>query len=329
MANIKQIARLAGVSVTTVSRVLNDHPYVAEEKRIAVWDAIRKLDYTPNLNAVNLATGRTQMVAVLLPFANHPFFAGMIEGIAYEALQRKYRIVICQTDYKPEEERSALESLRRKQVDGMIICSKQLGWSDIEGYAADGPIVACEYTDSSHISSLYVDHYATTTHAMQTLIAQGHRRIGYVLGRPDSFNSVNRLRAYKDCLTEIGQAVHPAWIFHHCYQVDQGADVVKLIANMNERPTALLVAGDQSAAGIIIEARKQGMDVPSELSVIGFDNIPLAEVLDITTYNLSSFEFGCLAFSTFFRQLTTKGQPPEKHQFPVQLIERATVAKIR
>ncbi|MDK8182669.1 LacI family DNA-binding transcriptional regulator [Paenibacillus sp. UMB4589-SE434] len=327
MANIKQIALAAGVSVTTVSRVINGHPYVSEDKRSAVWKAIEQLQYKPNRNAVNLAKGETRMVAVLLPFANHPYFAGMLEGISYFALQHQYHIVLCQTDYKPEEEIRALDLLRDKQVDGVIICSKQSNWSAIEPYAAYGPIVVCEYTESTAFSSIYVDYYEITRYIMNMLIDQGHRHIGYCIGRPDSFNSLNRIRAYRDALQAIQEPLVPEWTFANCYQYDHGAEVIRAISNLQIRPTALVVAGDQSAAGILLEAAKLGIKVPEQLSVIGFDNIPIASVLELSTFDHSSYDIGCLAFTIFYRQLHADVPQAEKHQLPYHFIERATVGQ--
>ncbi|WP_258280502.1 LacI family DNA-binding transcriptional regulator [Paenibacillus sp. SC116] len=328
MANIRQIAKEAGVSVTTVSRVLNGHPYVSEDKRQAVIEAMEQLQYTPNRNAVHLAKGRTFMVAVMLPFANHPYFSGLVDGIAYEALQHQYRIILCQTDYSISEEERALQLLRDKLVDGVIICSRQSSWHDIKPYEAYGPVVACEYTEAQEFSSIYMDHYQTMKHALDVLIEHGHRRIGYCLGRPDSYNSIKRLSAYREALQQLGEPFRAEWGFHHCYHVEDGAEVIRTLLQLQERPTALLVAGDQSAAGMMLELRNHSEADAQSFSIIGFDNLPIAKVLGLTTFDLSSYDIGRKAFELFKHQLDHPDDPPERHELPFRMIHRSSVYRV-
>jgi DNA-binding LacI/PurR family transcriptional regulator len=160
MANIKQIVLKAKVSPATVSRVLNDHPYVSEEKRDAVWAAVEQLDYSRNANAIHLLKGKTNRIAIMLPYVNHEYFSRILAGISEEALQENYTLVLCQTNYSREEELHVLELLKTKQVDGVIICSKTLEWEVIEQYARFGPIAVCEKSESSQVTSVYIDHYA-------------------------------------------------------------------------------------------------------------------------------------------------------------------------
>lgn len=131
MANIREIARLAGVSVSTVSRVLNNHPYVSPDKREAVLKTIRELNYSPNINAVHLSRGKTNMVGVVLPTINHPYFSELLEGIAEEAIKHNIQLVIFQTGYNLEKEFEALEQLRGHLIDGVIIASRAIPFDSL------------------------------------------------------------------------------------------------------------------------------------------------------------------------------------------------------
>lgn len=328
IANIRQIAKLAGVSVTTVSRVINDHPYVTAEKRSAVRAAMAQLKYAPNRNAVNLSRGKTSMIAVMLPFANHPYFSGMIEGIAQAALLAQYQIVLCQTDYKPEEERRVLDLLRNKQVDGILVCSKKAPWALFESYADSGPMVACEYVDSPYLSSVFIQYQKVTRQAMDILIKLGHRRIGFCIGRPDSANSLRRIKGYEEGLNSIGIKDSSKWLFPNCYRMENGIRAIHSIIQSEERPTALLVAGNQPAAGMVIEARKLGLRIPEDLSIISFDNSPVSEVLEISSYNLSSTETGRLAFELFLKQMQMDEPLSEHQEIVLEYVERASVAPV-
>lgn len=144
MTNIRDIAKMAGVSVTTVSRVLNHHPYVSEAKRAAVLEAIKKSHYHRNINAVHLSKGKTNLIGVAVPFLNHPYFGQLMEGIADEAITQNHQLVLFQTNYEPQRELEALKMLKYKQIDALIICSRAGSWEWIEEYQQYGTIVLCE-----------------------------------------------------------------------------------------------------------------------------------------------------------------------------------------
>lgn len=138
MANIRDIAKMAGVSVTTVSRVLNGHKYVRKEKKEAVLRAMRDSNYHRNINAVHLSRGKTSLVGVVVPFANHPYFGLLIEGITKAAVQYGYHLVLVQTNYNESRELEALKMLENRQIDALIICSRQSTWGTIEAYMNEG-----------------------------------------------------------------------------------------------------------------------------------------------------------------------------------------------
>jgi LacI family purine nucleotide synthesis repressor len=325
MANIKQIAKIAGVSVTTVSRVLNGHPYVSEAKRKAVLKAMEQLDYSPNMNAIHLIKGKTNMAGVMLPYINHAYFAAILEGIAHEALQANYQLILCQTDYDQAKELKVLNMLKTKQIDGIIVCSKTLQWEQIEPFTDFGPIVACADAGQRAISSVYIDHYACFEFAMKYLFGKGHRHIGYSLSRANSDSTQKRQRAYFDALASIHEPVREEWVFYQCYSIEDGAAIVHQLLAMKERPTALLVTGDQVAVGVITEARKNGIRVPEDLAVIGFDNQPIAKVFDITTIDNQLFEMGRTAFRILHDRIMGRVEEPENRELAFRLIERSTV----
>jgi DNA-binding LacI/PurR family transcriptional regulator len=325
MANIKQIAKIAGVSISTVSRVLNNHAYVSEDKRKAVFQVIELLNYSRNINAIHLSTGKTNSVGVMLPMINHPYFAGLLEGISNEALRENYQLILCQTNYNSSEEMKVLDMLKMKQIDGLIICSKTLRWKQIEPFTEYGPVVACEDAGKSAVSSIYVDHYGSFRLGLNYLMERGHNQIGFCLGRDNSDNSRKRRRAYLDALASIHEQVREQWMFYQCLSIEDGVAVVRRLLSMDERPTALLVTSDQVAAGIITEARKNGIRVPEDLAIIGFDNQPIAKVFDLTTIDNQLFRMGSTAFRIVHDQIAQERKAPENRELEFLLIERSTV----
>ncbi|RRJ62461.1 LacI family DNA-binding transcriptional regulator [Paenibacillus oralis] len=326
MPNIKQIAEAAGVSVTTVSRVLNDHPYVSEAKRKAVEEAIRKLNYSRNMNAVHLIKGTTRTIGVVLPRINLYYFARMMEGMAQEALLHNYQLMLCQTDYRPDEERKVLEMLRNKQIDGLVICSRSLSLDEVEAYAAYGPIALCEAVRDRPLSSVYIDHYAIFQKAITYLWEKGRRRIGFTAGRRRNSPSLRRrLQAYNDTLLALGGSPRQEWVLDGCYDIGDGAALVEHLLAMPERPDALLITGDQVAAGFILAARSRGLEVPGDFAVIGFDNQPISAVLGITTIDNRLSEIGARAFDSVRSQLAGQQPGPVSEELGFRFIKRGSV----
>lgn len=292
MTNIRKIAKLAGVSVTTVSRVLNNHPYVSEEKRKAVEKAIKECDYQRNLNAVHLSKGETRLIGVVIPFTNHPYFGLIVEGIASEAVKNNYKLVLFQTNYEEKREIEAFEMLKHKQIDALIICSRICDWEVIDHYVGYGPIILCEDSRGKGISSTFIDHYQTFSKALEYLYNHGHKKIGYCIGRKAGPSSKQRERAYKDFLLKINQPFEPDSIFHDCFNFEDGEKVVNRLLEISNPPSALLVTGDQVAAGILICCKEKQISVPNELALLGFDNQPIAKVMNITTLEIPLVEIG-------------------------------------
>lgn len=318
MANIRDVARIAGVSVTTVSRVLNHHPYVQEEKRQAVLAAIEESGYVKNMNAVHLSTGKTEMIGIVLPFADHPYFASLLKGIAEEARIHRKKLVLFQTDYESEQEITALEMLKHKQIDACIFCSRSSEWKAIQPYQTYGQIVMCEKIHEE-VSYTFIDQYAVFMNALNALDQKGYKRIGYCIGRRTGTNSEERERAYRDFLKRRDMPFNESWIFDDCYHIQDGERVLHEISRLSQKPDALLVTNDQTAAGMIITAEKEGLNVPEDLGIMGFDNHPIAEMLSITSVDLPLEEMG----RNLFRQSLT--QEIQKQEVTVSLIERKSV----
>ena len=325
MANIKDIAKMAGVSVTTVSRVLNDHPYVSEEKRKAVIEIVEKLNYSQNANAVHLSKGKTNIVGVILPYINHPCFDAMVGGMMEVALAHNYRVLLCQTNYNKKEEMKSLHMLKTKQLDGLIICSRANDWETIEPYASYGAIIACEDNDISNISSVYTNHSAAFQLGMDYLIEKGYKKIGYCTGRKLGPSSQKRFDVYKQQLQSIDEEVNEEWIFTECFTLEDGVKVAHKLKEMQDLPGALIVAGDEVAIGVMTEVEKLGIQVPEDLAIIGFDNQPISQVLQLTTIDQNLKEIGKTAFEMLHRKVNDESSKQEKLEIPYELVERSTV----
>lgn len=324
MANIREIAKQTGVSVSTVSRVLNNHPYVSPVKREAVLKTIKELDYSPNMNAVHLSRGKTSMVGVVLPTINHPYFSELLEGLAKEAIKHNIQLVLFQTGYYEEKEFEALEQLRGHLIDGVIFASRAIPFDLLLKYKDDGPIVLCEDSDQHVFPSISIKHEEAFNLGLEYLISRGHGRIAICLGRLEGANSQKRQKTYLQKMAFIGHEVHDEWVIGDCLVIQDGKKVMDRYVKMKEKPTAFLVGNDQVAAGMITEATKYGLAVPGDVAVLSFDNHPISEIMAITTIDIPTNQLGSYAFKAFIKR-SENSKYAEKIALPFQLIKRETV----
>ncbi|XJZ26638.1 LacI family DNA-binding transcriptional regulator [Bacillota bacterium Lsc_1132] len=325
MANIREIAKQAGVSITTVSRVLNNHPYVSEEKRLAVFNAIEKLNYTRNLNAVHLSQGKTNLIGVILPTIRLPYFASIVAGIADKAIKQNIQLVLFQTNYEISKELDALEMLSGHVIDGVIFCSRAMPLKAVEAYKDYGPIILCEDSDQADFPSISIEHEKAFQFGLDYLISKGHKKIAYGIGRKDGINSTKRTKAYEQKMKEIGEPVRTEWIFDQCFTIQDGIAIFHQYLSLSEKPSSFFVANDQVAAGFVSEARKHRIDVPEDIAVLSFDNHPIAEMLGISSIEIPTKEMGEKAFSVLLNLRNEKTIDKKKFVIPFTLHERASV----
>ncbi|WP_027955566.1 LacI family DNA-binding transcriptional regulator [Halobacillus kuroshimensis] len=320
MPNIRDIAESSGVSTTTVSRVINNHPYVSDEKREAVRRAIELHNYQKNINAVHLSTGKTFLIGVVVPFTDHPYFGRLLKGIAQEALNNNYKLILFQTNYDPGKEVEAMDMLKHKQIDALIICSRVCEWSMISKYLCYGPIVLCEDIKEEGVSSTFVDHYESFSKALAYLYDKGYDKIGYCVGRMTGTNSKQREKAYKDFHDQHNFTINPDYIFSQSLYFEDGIQIVQELRELPVPPTALLVTSDQIAAGIVTCCEKEQISIPGQLAIIGFDNQPIAKFMDITTIEIPLEKIGQ---KLFLQSLDTEHNTHQ--EISTRLIERKTV----
>ncbi|CEI82820.1 LacI family transcriptional regulator [Oceanobacillus oncorhynchi subsp. incaldanensis] len=319
MANIHDVSKAAGVSVSTVSRVLNNHPYVKKEKVEAVKKAIIETGYIPNINAVNLKKGKTHLIGIVLPFLDVPYFSQLVQGISQAASVHQYKLVLYQTGYDEHQEKEALEMLKLKQIDSLIICSRKISLETVEHYQQYGSIVLFENGEDTPLSYTFIDHYACFMRALEYLYEHGHRKIGFSVNRLEGANSSQRERAYRDFLKLKGLPFHKDYIFKKCLNIEDGERILREIAAFQERPTAILATSDQVAAGIITSSSNYELKVPRDLAVIGFDDQPIARAMQITSVNIPLYSIGQILFEQAIAvEISHK-------EVSTELMERSTV----
>ncbi|WP_088839384.1 MULTISPECIES: LacI family DNA-binding transcriptional regulator [unclassified Listeria] len=305
MPNIKEIAKQAGVSVTTVSRVLNNHPYVASEKRARVEEVMRELDYIPNRSATNLALGKTNTIGVILPYNDHPWFDKVVNGVLDAAFRKKYSVTLFPTGYDAKTEEKYLMMLKTKQVDGLIIASRANTLALIRQYAEYGPIVVSEETDIPELSCAYIDRAKAYQEGFLFLKEKGYRDVCFTNGRARSISPSTRHKM--SAFEKVYQKNAADYALNDCYTVEDGIAAARyFFEESGMKPDAIYSNGDEVAAGIMVYAREKGLRVPEDLAILGQENLPIGFVLELTTLDHNLKKLGEMAFSIFYSKEVRK-----------------------
>jgi len=327
MPNINDVVRLSGVSKSTVSRVINNYPHIAPEKRERVLKVMEEIGYTPNVSAQKLRGLASKIIGVIVPRIVNPFFSYLVESIEKAGYARGYQTLVFQSHEDSEHELDFLNLLQQKQIDGVIMAAYENDWDIIKKYLKFGPIVMCnEYLSQPAIPMVRVDQFAASYEGVKHLLDQGYRKIAYCTGGlfSDSGKDKDRNQGYQKALTEAGIEINPNWIFIKRHTIEDGKKVLHQMMNMQDTPDAIFTGSDEVAAGIIMEARKLGVSIPEQLAVIGFDDQPLAEMLmpELTTIKQPIADIGYTAMDLMINSLEGKAVDNKIHTLPFQLISR-------
>jgi LacI family transcriptional regulator len=327
MATITDVAKLSGLSKTTVSRVINNHPYVSEKIREQVLQAMKELGYTPNPSARRLRGQLTTTIGVIVPRIVNPFFSYLVNSIEQVAYKNGYQVIISQSNEDQEKELAFLNLLKTKQVDGIIMTSIENDWSVIEHYLDYGPIVLCnEYINNANVPIVRLDQQKGAYIGVEHLIKKGYRKIAYCTGGlfDEQGKDKDRNQGFQKALKEAGISLNPKWIFVNRHTIEDGKQVLKQILEMDDRPTAVFTGSDEIAGGMMIEAKEHGLIIPDDIAIIGFDDQPIAEMLDpkLTTIRQPVDQMGEKSVEVIIEMLNSPEMEIKNYELPIELIVR-------
>ncbi|MFB9760012.1 catabolite control protein A [Ectobacillus funiculus] len=297
---IYDVAREANVSMATVSRVVNGNPNVKPTTRKKVLEAIDRLGYRPNAVARGLASKKTTTVGVIIPDISNIFYAELARGIEDIATMYKYNIILSNSDQNKEKEMHLLNTMLGKQVDGIVFMGENITKEHVEEFEKSPvPIVLAASFDGENITpSVNIDYEQAAYDAIKHLLDKGHTRIGFVSG-PYAEAALNHKKqlGYQKALAEAGIPYDEALVAEGDYTYDSGMEAYEKLAELESKPTAVFVSSDEMALGVIHAAQDQGVHIPSELEVIGFDNTRLATMVrpQLTTVVQPMYDIGAVA----------------------------------
>jgi len=281
ISTISDVAKLAGLSVSTVSRVINNKKYVKDEKKAAVLAAMKELNYQPSLAARQLRGQQSKTIGVIVPRITNPFFSYLVNEIQQQSYKHGYQIMIFQSDEDVEKEASFFDLLAQKQIDGVILCAFESRLEVLEKYSEYGPIIVYnKSSENSTICSIDMDQGKGAYLGIKYLLDKGYRNIAYCTGGRFVPNErgEDRDKGYLKALQEYNLNVNRDWIFCDQHTIEDGKKLAKKFKEMAPIPEALFTGSDEVAAGFIIESKRLGISIPNDVAVMGFDNQNLAEL---------------------------------------------------
>ena len=326
---LEDIAHMAGVSRSTVSRVVNHQPNVHEDVRSRVWEIVTRTGYRPNAAARTLASQRSWMLGLVLPrtvssFFTDPYFPRLTQGIAQACNQYDYTLSLFLAVNKEDEEKIFPRVARQGLLDGILVQSGLLGEQlTAQLLTTSIPLViAGRPMRADGVSFIDVDNVGAAAGAVKHLIDLGYQRIGTITGEPNTTVSIDRLEGYHQALRVDGREIDPALVAPGDFTEASGYTAMRRL--LPARPDALFVASDLMAIGAMRAARDAGLHIPNDIAFVGFDDLPIATLSDIplTTVRQSVVEFGSKAVEILIDLIENGIHPPRQVIMETTLIVR-------
>ncbi|AAM23502.1 LacI family transcriptional regulator [Caldanaerobacter subterraneus subsp. tengcongensis MB4] len=332
---IKDIARLANVSVTTVSRVINNKPEgVSEETRQKILKLVKELGYQPNAIARGLVTKKTKTIGLIIPDISNPFFPDIARGVEDSAHIYGYNVFLCNTDDNLEKESEYIRALKEKYVDGIIFTSSSIPKHEhiIELVESGIPVVIMDRrVDSENIYGVFLDNYEGGYIATKHLIDLGHEKIGCITGPLYTKSAKERLEGYKKALLDSGIKIDEKLIFEGDYKINGGIIGAERLLKDNKDMSAIFACNDLMAYGAYKTIRSFGYKIPDDISVVGFDDIQLSQILEpqLSTIKQPAYDMGLTAARMLIKLIEGKKLKKKIINFRPQLVIRQSTKLVK
>jgi LacI family transcriptional regulator len=317
--DIRDVARRAKVSTATVSRTINQVSTVDAQMAKRVWKAIEELGYYPNRSARTLVSGRSHVFGLIVSEITNPFFPEIVQTFETLAVEQQYEILLTSTIHDPKRMELAVRRMIESRVDGVAILTFGMEETLLEHLRFRNlPLVFVDIGPRApRVSNIRVDYADGIRQAVQHLAALRHERIAFITGPFRLKSAMARKTAFEAAMREIGLPVRPGFIVEGDHRLEGGKKGLQMLWEVRERPTALMCSNDMTAIGVMREAFELGIKLPEDLSVVGFDDIRIAEFMTppLTTIQMSQSELARLAFEALLKEVKRETPSPEGSEY--------------
>lgn len=331
-ATMKDVALQANVSTATVSRALTNPEKVSQATRNRVEQAALEVGYLPQLQGRNMKRNESRTILVIVPDICDPFFSEVIRGIEVTAAAQGYLVLIGDCAHQNQQEKTFIDLIITKQIDGMLLLGSRLPFdASIEEQRNLPPMVmANEFAPELGLPTVHIDNLTASFDAVNYLHELGHQRIGCIAGPEEMPLCHYRLQGYVQALRRCGITVDPHYIARGNFTFEAGSTALEQLLALPQPPTAVFCHSDIMALGALSYAKRRGLKIPDDLSIIGFDNISLAEFCDppLTTVSQPRFDIGREAMLLLLNQLSGQVVDSGSRLLDCELIIRGSTSKI-
>lgn len=331
MATMKDIARLAQVSTSTVSHVVNGSRFVSDEIREKVMRVVAELNYTPSAVARSLKVKETKTIGLLVTATNNPFFAEVMAGVEQYCQQHQYNLIIATTGGDTKRLQQNLQTLMHKQVDGLLLMCGDSRFNVKANINISVPLVVMDWWFTELNADKILENSELGGYlATKSLIDAGHKKIGIITGNLKKSLAVNRLKGYKKALLEADIQLNSDWIVESHFDFEGGIVGMQKLLSTEDRPTAVFCCSDTIAVGAYQVIHQQGLRIPQDISVIGYDDIELARYLSppLSTVSQPKAELGKLAVEILLQRIKEPKRDYQTITLNPDLILRQSVQTI-
>ncbi len=319
-ATIKDVAKLSGVSVATISRVLNKSAVVSPETTEKVEAAIKELNYRPNFLGRNLRKRETNVILALVPSTEHSYYSEIIHGMQKKAFEYGYSVLVSTTNSYLELEEKLLQMLFNRTVDAVVLLGTRLSKERLDEVSATNSIaMCCEGVEGSDVLTVVIDNEKAAYDAVCYLISSGHRRIGMVSTEVRAPSSVARETGYRKALEDNGIEYDEDLMFRGSYDYNSGGDALEQFMKLENKPDAIFAISDFLASGVLKKAVELNLEIGKKFSVMGFDNIKMAEMY---TPSISTVEQPCFKMGSTVAKLVIENISGKKNSGNIVLEHR-------
>lgn len=324
--SMREIAKIAGVSSATVSRVINGSNLVTEETSQRIRKIIQDFNFVPNTSAIHLKNGKSQIYGIIIPDLTNPFFTETIKIFEELLVENEKELLVTSTDFHSTRTQRSIRRMLLRRVDGVALLTSEIEAAPLESLVQNRiPVVTTDhYRTAPGMSDIVVDFVGGMAELVAHLKALGHRNVGFIGGTEGLVTSRVRRESFLDAVVKQGLSSREGWIIAGDYKIDGGSAAMARILAQAEVPTAVVTANDLTAIGALRTAHEKGLRIPQDISITGCDDIAMSDIVfpPLTTLRISRKEYARLLFEALRAGSEDLARSGRQYVLPTQLIVR-------